>query len=408
MRVAVCSFDFQHFYNGPNSWLRRLAPVWAHHGVEPIFWVFATPGAGPLIDALAEAGLSHAVYPWQSTTQQKVDWLIEQGNTFQPDIFLPNLAVPGCIAAPAFRDAGIPTVAILHTDDPFYQALYDCFVAGSPEHRLSGFVCVSEWQSAEFATPDGCMKARIPYGVQIPDRAAEPPDATLRLIYTGRFVQTQKRVRDVATALARATGEIPGVEATMLGEGEELPTVRSILASIPRSRVALPGAVDNCKITRHLLEHHAIVLLSDCEGLPISLLEGMACGLVPICLDLRSGAADLIRHGVSGLVVHDRAESFLEAVRLLQGNPERWSRLSHAARAAVTSRFGLEQTHTQWFEFFSRLLSIAQPRRAITSLAASLPPRHRDLACEDFRTPEEIVPPRFSSANFRQAGAANS
>src|SRR5262249_28267784 len=44
--------------------------------------------------------------------------------------------------------------------------------------------------------------------------------------------------------------------------------------------VQLVGFVENDQIPKHLLECHAVVLLSDHEGLGLSLLEGMASGVV--------------------------------------------------------------------------------------------------------------------------------
>ena len=41
------------------------------------------------------------------------------------------------------------------------------------------------------------------------------------------------------------------------------------------------------------------------------MLEGMACGCVPVCLAMRSGIPELVQHSVSGLIVGDREDSTL-------------------------------------------------------------------------------------------------
>jgi glycosyltransferase involved in cell wall biosynthesis len=64
----------------------------------------------------------------------------------------------------------------------------------------------------------------------------------------------------------------------------------------------------------------------------------MAIGVVPICLDSRSGIREAIEHGVNGLVVKDRAADFLAAVGYLQSDPAKWRQLSLAARETVLQR----------------------------------------------------------------------
>jgi colanic acid/amylovoran biosynthesis glycosyltransferase len=73
------------------------------------------------------------------------------------------------------------------------------------------------------------------------------------------------------------------------------------------------------------------VLLSDYEGLPVSVLEAMASGVVPICLDTRSGTQEAIQHGVNGLIVKDRADDFFTSVEALQGDPAWWEEAIHCS-----------------------------------------------------------------------------
>jgi glycosyltransferase involved in cell wall biosynthesis len=58
----------------------------------------------------------------------------------------------------------------------------------------------------------------------------------------------------------------------------------------------------------------------------------MAAGMVPICLDTRSGIREAIEHGVNGLIVQDRTAAFFAAVKELQSNPVKWRQLSLAAK----------------------------------------------------------------------------
>jgi len=48
-------------------------------------------------------------------------------------------------------------------------------------------------------------------------------------------------------------------------------------------------------VPEFLLNNDVFVLLSDTEGLPLSLIEAMGHGLVPIASDIPSGVAELIQ-----------------------------------------------------------------------------------------------------------------
>ena len=93
------------------------------------------------------------------------------------------------------------------------------------------------------------------------------------------------------------------------------------------------------------------------------MLEAMATGVVPICLDTRSGIREAIEHGVNGLIVKDRAVDFLAIVNALQSDPEKWRQLSLAARETVRRRFSIEECARQWVVLLEHLKR-KEPARA--------------------------------------------
>ena len=110
------------------------------------------------------------------------------------------------------------------------------------------------------------------------------------------------------------------------------------------------GRVDVSGVYSVLRDCHALVLLSDYEGLPVSMLEAMAVGVVPVCLDMRSGIRDAIKPGFNGLIVKDRKEDFYAAVQTLQRDAVLWSILSANARETVKQRFSEETCVASWIE----------------------------------------------------------
>jgi glycosyltransferase involved in cell wall biosynthesis len=240
----------------------------------------------------------------------------------------------------------------MHSDDAFYRRIFDEFVLGPAGNCVSDLVCVSEFlaQAAADANTATSMHL-IPYGVPIPDRTANVSKEPLRLIYVGRLVEEQKKILEVSRALCRVVREVPGTEAIIYGNGPDRERVKRSLANEDvGTGVRLGGQIDNADIQKVMLDADVVVLLSDYEGLPIALLEAMACGLVPVCLRIRSGVGQLVEHGRTGFLVDDRGDDFVGTIRTIASNPELRSRISAAAREAIVGGYSDEANAMRWME----------------------------------------------------------
>jgi glycosyltransferase involved in cell wall biosynthesis len=393
MDVTFCAYDGLNYVGGPNAWLRRLLPALRDRGIHPrvLFFLTADPEHCTTLQALRAQGIECRHQRWPIYTEQCVTWLLKQLASDPPDVFVPNLMVSAYYAAAWARAAGIPTVGILHSDDAFHHGLLQEFVLGAPAYRLSALVCVSRFleQMALAQHPPATQVWRLPYGAPTPEKTAQRTPGQLKLAYVGRLVEEQKRVSEVTRAFCRVARAIPGVSAAIYGEGPARPAVEQILrtegAGLP---VRLAGKVDSDQIQQQLAACHALALLSDYEGLPISLMEAMACGVVPVCLRTRSGVAELVEHGVTGLLVDDRADDFLAAIRRLAEEPGLWERLSRAARAKIDAEYSAHIATADWEELLRTLQSAAPARQAVQIPSRlELPAVHPDLAREDRRRP---------------------
>jgi len=392
MKVAFASYDAPRDVGGVSTWLQRLLPLLQKAGVEVDVHLMSFEGKpGANFAYFRDQGISVRWKPWQWHLPYAVRSLLKLLEESQPDAYVANCIVPAYFAAGYARRSGIPTVGVLHSDDPFYWGLMDEVLTGRPEFRVSAVVpvsCFLESEVTSTAATLGVSVCRIGYGVAIPAKSVEPPSSIFRLVYTGRLVEEQKRVSDVATALCAAVESMQNLEAWIVGEGSARPAVEDIIRKKGDGRVRLLGSVENAKIYDVLAQCHGLVLLSDYEGLPISMLEAMAAGVVPICLDMRSGIREALEHGVNGLIVKDRADDFLGAVKALQGDPARWHKLSLAARETVRQRYSIEECARQWVGLLWRLGSARATRANFTApRILRLPPPNPKLFGYDRRLP---------------------
>ena len=105
---------------------------------------------------------------------------------------------------------------------------------------------------------------------------------------------------------------------------------------------------------QYLANADVFCMSSIVEGLPISLIEALACGLIPICTAV-GGIGDLVHEGKTGFLSHDlTVESYTEAI-------ERFLALSAdevvAMKAACVEEsrlYSIEECAKQYEELFAK------------------------------------------------------
>lgn len=92
------------------------------------------------------------------------------------------------------------------------------------------------------------------------------------------------------------------------------------------------------------------ILCSKGEGFPLSLLEGMACGCVPIITDV-GDITDLVSYGINGYILKDYTDEneLASLLELLLSSPEKINNLSVKAKE-VKNKYSFEQVSLIWNE----------------------------------------------------------
>ncbi|MEO7209599.1 MAG: glycosyltransferase [Chitinophagaceae bacterium] len=116
-----------------------------------------------------------------------------------------------------------------------------------------------------------------------------------------------------------ASLHVEGIDAIAVILGDCLPADQSLydqLLSIKPPNVHFLGKVDN--IGDYLFQANAFVLTSIYEGLPISLLESLSIGLVPICTAV-GGVKDVVKANIGFLSDEVSKSSFVDALKKFMG-----------------------------------------------------------------------------------------
>ena len=124
--------------------------------------------------------------------------------------------------------------------------------------------------------------------------------------------------------------------------------------------VMLFKALAPSQIIKKIQEHHVFTLMSDYEGMPIALMEAMACGVVPICLNEESGINEIIEHGVNGFIVKNRGKDYQEKLQLLVNDRSLWETMSKNAIATIQQKYSSKITHHKWYELLKQFKDLKQ------------------------------------------------
>jgi colanic acid/amylovoran biosynthesis glycosyltransferase len=375
-RATFCVYDKPGIVGGPYSWILQLLPDLRNRGIDcSVLAMLHTGEEGPVVKGLRDAGISCDVVAAHAFTEDRVRWILERVREDRPDVFVPNEIPAAYFAARWIRQAGIATVGVFHTSGKAFDAMRSLFVVGPPRDRLSAWVAVSKQIENEIAREDlGATRlARIPCGSRIPEHKSERSEETFRFAYVGRLADEQKRITDLTRAFCRAVREVGDTQASIYGDGPGRESMESVLETEGEGLpVRWCGAIPSDQVTEVLQGHHAIVLLSDYEGLPMALMEGMACGNVPVCLRTESGIPELVQEGVTGLLVSDREGDFVRAIRSLASDVPTWTRLSEAARALIVDEYAHDVCADKWAD-----LLVAVSHRQLEKKAVEIPRRLR-------------------------------
>ena len=323
-KITFCTYDAPKFH-GPNSWLKRLLPGLNKYGytIQVLIFYEGDLENCETYQHLTKLGFIVNSFPFKSIAEKKISWILHTLSADPPNIFVPNMLVHAFFAAGFLRKSGIATIGLIHSDEKFYDGIIEEFVNGEENFRLSSVVACSKYLYDKVVSIKNMetICRFIPYGVPL----ANVPKTNfntkkLDLIYIGRLAEKQKRITDVVMAICNASNEIEGVEGTIYGNGQNDKVIRLIEKYSRNKKVKFGGTIPNSEIFNTLARSQIFVLLSDYEGLPQTLLEAMACGLVPVCTDMKSGIPELIINNETGIIVKDRNTGFISAIERLKKN----------------------------------------------------------------------------------------
>ncbi len=180
------------------------------------------------------------------------------------------------------------------------------------------------------------------------------------IVFVGRLVA----VKQLDVLIKAFAGLAPGLSASaqllIVGDGEERARLENQAVELGVGpQVKFIGSVANVK--PYLQASDIFVLPSRNEGLPVALLEAMACSL-PCVASATGGILDVIRSGVNGLMAPPGdVQALQNALKTLLLDPTLAAQLGRQARQDAHQNYSMERTVQDYVQLYRSLLAPATP-----------------------------------------------
>lgn len=302
-------------------------------------------GAGRIAEDLQELGVDVACIEFDTPFRfYRLKRLFSLIRSFQPDIvhtILFHANIAGRIAAKA---AGVPVI-ISSIEVTERERAYHLFFDRWTNFLIDKEICVAKAVKRFTVENAGIPEHKlvvIPNCVEAGDYEVKPlPNGPPQVTFAGRL-HRQKGLDILLQAARLVLKEEPETVFNIAGEGPEKKNLEELAVKEGvGENVRFLGFVED--VGKLLGDSRMLVLSSRWEGLPIIILEAMACGR-PIAAPDVSGCAEAVEDGKTGLLTAPgNPEALSRAILEILRDPERAAAMGKEGRASVEKNFSVSK-----------------------------------------------------------------
>ncbi len=161
------------------------------------------------------------------------------------------------------------------------------------------------------------------------------------VLFLGK-ISAEKGVFDLLAAWGQVCASVDGARLVLAGDGDLDAARKQIMRSGLADSVEVPGWISGAVKDAFFARTAVCVLPSYFEGMPMSLLEAMGCG-IPCVASSVGGIPDMITQGVEGCLIQaGDVQALAKGLMELLSDEERYAAMSQAALARFRSEFSAD------------------------------------------------------------------
>jgi len=240
-----------------------------------------------------------------------------------------------------------------------YQLVHDNYnvkLAKKYGHVVDVFICHNSVVYNELLAffPDRAAEIFfLPHGVNIPVNYCThgATHAPLRLLFLGRMTAL-KGIFDLPLICEKLREAGVPFEWTCIGNGPELEALKAKWNPLDKVKFFSPAG--NKEVLDICAMNDVFVLPTKFEGSPVSLLETMSTGLVPVITALPGGITDIVDENTGFALAMNDNNAFARAIITLYEDRALLMRMSAHCRQTIIERYDVKNTAVKYHELFSR------------------------------------------------------
>lgn len=223
-------------------------------------------------------------------------------------------------------------------------------------HKLLTPVTISDESLRSFLNFYGYDTPMITNGRELPTKMTKDDDSSLftlrsslpTLVSLARFSQVKRQ--DILARIAkRLESEGYMFKLQLIGQHQDKEMLEAVM-SVGCESIEIVGEVNNP--LDYLAEADAFCLCSSNEGMPISLIEAMAMGAVPVCTPV-GGIVNVVNDGINGFLSDDiTEEAYYKALKRFLNTPKDKIKEMSAQAIEAVKPYSMEECAKKYEQLF--------------------------------------------------------
>ena len=128
-----------------------------------------------------------------------------------------------------------------------------------------------------------------------------------------------------------------------------------ILSNNLEKRIHFHGYIDNSTIPEIFRKIHVFILASIKEGMPVSIMEALACGIPVLCSDSGGGSKFVLRGGGGYIFDSNNIEGIISHLKRLIRNPDEFNTLSLKGRENIVRNFSVKNEISSYHKIYLKI-----------------------------------------------------
>jgi glycosyltransferase involved in cell wall biosynthesis len=192
----------------------------------------------------------------------------------------------------------------------------------------------------------------LDHGVTIPAlKNKDVNSGPLRIVFTGRLVES-KGVQELFVIEEMLKAKGIRVEWTVIGRGPLKEFLTDQWKDASNIRFLSPDT--NTEVMEEMAKNDVFILPTRFEGSPVTVLEALSVGLVPVVSDLPGGIKEIITEDIGRKIPVGNTMMFAEAIGALHHERTLLHQMGANCRCLAEKRFDIKNTSDEYFRLFGR------------------------------------------------------